>query len=393
MATNDFLPFATGSSANVYTGAEYAADADRTNGNQPGIAKSKLVNKAIRQSSIISSMVAQYIVDKTGGDALDDGTITQLLTDFEAAIDSQIGSTYQPKAPNYTGVMATIASAATTNIGAAPADYLNVTGTTTITAFDTVEAGIERTLKFEGALTLTHNATSLILPTGANITTVAGDTAVFRSEGGGNWRLVGGTIYTRVNTSSFGGDLSYKNTPISITSWSYSGATITLNVASHTFVANDYIEVSGLTATTFPPNGIWKVTSITSTTIVFTAVNTPTGTAGVSSASVKGYATVNGRTNGIGEGQTWQDVTASRALSTTYTNSTGNPIQVIISSYHNGINARITVIVDGTTIASYGDDGTLKQLYQSCSFIVKNGATYSIVASGTATIHKWAELR
>lgn len=108
----------------------------------------------------------------------------------------------QPLAPNYTGVMATIASASTTNVGAATADYLNVTGTTTITAFDTIAAGVERTIVFDGALTLTHNATRLILPTGANITTVAGDTAIFRSEGSGNWRLVGGTVYTRIVSGS-----------------------------------------------------------------------------------------------------------------------------------------------------------------------------------------------
>ena len=34
---------------------------------------------------------------------------------------------------------------------------------------------------------LTHNATSLILPGSANITTTAGDTAEFLSLGGGNW--------------------------------------------------------------------------------------------------------------------------------------------------------------------------------------------------------------
>ena len=81
----------------------------------------------------------------------------------------------------------TIASAATVNIGAANAEYLAVSGTTTITAFDSVAAGVYRVLKFDGALTLTHNATSLILPGGASITTAAGDVAGFRSLGSGNW--------------------------------------------------------------------------------------------------------------------------------------------------------------------------------------------------------------
>jgi hypothetical protein len=45
-------------------------------------------------------------------------------------------------------------------------------------------------LRFAGILILTYNATSLILPTAANITTAAGDTAIFISEGSGNWRCV-----------------------------------------------------------------------------------------------------------------------------------------------------------------------------------------------------------
>ena len=85
-------------------------------------------------------------------------------------------------------VNGTIASATTTNIGAANAEYLAVSGTTTITAFDTVTAGIYRVLKFDGILTLTHNGASLILPGSASITTAAGDVAGFVSLGSGNWR-------------------------------------------------------------------------------------------------------------------------------------------------------------------------------------------------------------
>jgi hypothetical protein len=99
-----------------------------------------------------------------------------------------------------------IASAATVNIGAAASNDLIITGTTTITAFDSIAAGAYRWVKFTGVLTLTHNSTSLILPTGANITTAADDEALFKSLGSGNWKcafyqrkdgtsLVGGTTY------------------------------------------------------------------------------------------------------------------------------------------------------------------------------------------------------
>lgn len=85
---------------------------------------------------------------------------------------------------------ANVASATTTDIGAATGMYVHITGTTTITGFGTKTAGVKRICVFDGILTLTHNATSLILPTGANITTAAGDTAIMVSEGSGNWKCV-----------------------------------------------------------------------------------------------------------------------------------------------------------------------------------------------------------
>lgn len=82
----------------------------------------------------------------------------------------------------------TIASATTCDLGTKDATFLTITGTTTITGLGTVSAGIYKFVKFSGALTLTHNATSLILLTGASRTTVAGDCALYKSEGSGNWR-------------------------------------------------------------------------------------------------------------------------------------------------------------------------------------------------------------
>jgi microcystin-dependent protein len=81
-----------------------------------------------------------------------------------------------------------IASSSTTDLGAVEGKFHDITGTTTINSFGTVRAGIEKVLTFEGALTLTHNATSLILPGGGNILTAVGDVATFYSEGSGNWR-------------------------------------------------------------------------------------------------------------------------------------------------------------------------------------------------------------
>lgn len=96
----------------------------------------------------------------------------------------------------------TLASASTVNIGAAASDNVIISGTTTITAFDNVNNGVKRWVRFSGALTLTHNGTSLILPGAANITTAANDTAEFISLGGGNWQCI---RYTKASVAPYSG--------------------------------------------------------------------------------------------------------------------------------------------------------------------------------------------
>ena len=80
--------------------------------------------------------------------------------------------------------------ASATSITVPDEGYFDITGTTTTAGFSTVNAGIMKMVQFDGALQLTHNSGSFNLPTGANITTAAGDRALFRSEGSGNWRCM-----------------------------------------------------------------------------------------------------------------------------------------------------------------------------------------------------------
>jgi len=94
-----------------------------------------------------------------------------------------------------------ITSGAAIDPGALVGLFHDVTGTTTCTSMGTVAAGIWKVLKFEGAQLLTHNATNLILPGGANIITANGDIGLFVSEGSGNWRCFG---YVRAATDSPG---------------------------------------------------------------------------------------------------------------------------------------------------------------------------------------------
>lgn len=92
---------------------------------------------------------------------------------------------------------ATVASASTADIGAASSPFVQITGTTGITSLGTTYSGA-RYVRFAGALTLTHNATTLILPGAANITTAAGDTLVAVPTGnpGAGWRVV---VYQRAD--------------------------------------------------------------------------------------------------------------------------------------------------------------------------------------------------
>ena len=95
----------------------------------------------------------------------------------------------------------------------------------------------------------------------------------------------------------------------------------------------------------------------------------------------------------IGYGQTWTNVTASRALGTTYTNSTGRPIFVMVAASNN-VNASwglITPVVAGTTLPDAR--AIVNQSYATISFIVPSGATYVLTTSGSISLQAWAELR
>lgn len=79
-------------------------------------------------------------------------------------------------------------------------------------------------------------------------------------------------------------------------------------------------------------------------------------------------------------GQTWQTVT--RVSGTTYTNSTGKPILVSITTGGAGTSV---CTVDGVTVVSQAGS-----LQAQNSFIVPNNSTYSCT---NASIQLWRELR
>ena len=89
----------------------------------------------------------------------------------------------------------------------------------------------------------------------------------------------------------------------------------------------------------------------------------------------------------LGVGQTWTVFNSTtRAFGTTYTNSTGKPICVIVSS-SNGYG--LTAYVNGVAIGSTSSGNSAVAL--GMSWIVPNGSTYSL--SSSAAWQGWSELR
>lgn len=80
-----------------------------------------------------------------------------------------------------------LTAASTTNIGAALSTTITINGVTTITAFDTVLAGIIRFINWNAATPITYNVTNMQLIGSVSRTNNAGDFSVFRSLGSGNW--------------------------------------------------------------------------------------------------------------------------------------------------------------------------------------------------------------
>ena len=105
--------------------------------------------------------------------------------------------------------------------------------------------------------------------------------------------------------------------------------------------------------------------------------------AAAGSASFDGSGNIAISTTGLGVGQIWQDLTASRSTSTTYTNSTGKPIQVAVTT-----NFSISYFyIDGNQVSVTGDGNN--NITATHVFIIPNGSTYSFSGS----LKKWWELR
>jgi len=89
----------------------------------------------------------------------------------------------------------------------------------------------------------------------------------------------------------------------------------------------------------------------------------------------------------LGVGQTWQDVTASRVPNTTYTNTTGRPIEIMVYGYGTATYSRFNIFINGASF-----NAVTCNAYGAFTMIIPNNVSYSYTIT-SASITMWWELR
>ena len=393
--------------------------------------------------------------------------IQTLLDDADAATARTTLGAAATGANTFTGLQqldysSDIASGATVDLGTATGNSVTVThasGTTAITSFGgaSLQSGTELTITWSvsgGSLSVTHNATSLIIPGGADLTIADGDVWKIQkiSDSLAYWRVidiakadgtpvVGNATQIQPITASVGsnaltitlnpttldfrdatlgsGSVNTRTVSAAISVVVSSGSTLgtvnavanrlavlaidnagTVELAVVNLSGGVNLDETGVISTTAEggAGGADSATVIYSTTArtnvpyrVVGFVESTQATAGTwatAPSKIQGYGgQAFAALSSLGYGQTWQTLTGSRALATTYYNTTGKPIQVtvLVSVVAGGT----SLLVNGVTVAFINATGPTLMLQT----IVPPGSSYSATVTGTNTLSQWYELR
>ncbi|MCC8383610.1 tail fiber protein [Photorhabdus laumondii subsp. laumondii] len=90
---NDFKAFSIGNNANIVSQEAYEESRSLKTGFPPSDITIHVLNKVLRQSSTISSVVANFIATQSGSDILDDGDIAKLIAQLNSALEQKITTT------------------------------------------------------------------------------------------------------------------------------------------------------------------------------------------------------------------------------------------------------------------------------------------------------------
>ena len=333
--TNQFLPFATGGSANTLTPAAYAALATViANGFQPGVASSQQANTVWRQATFVAAAVAQLIANQNVN-ANDDGNLTNFVSNLQVAI-ANLGSLQAASLITLTANTTLTAS----QIGSTILGNSTATISATLPAANSVAAG--KQVEFRNINTGTFN----VLRSGSDTITVnagtttsqvllLGDYLILESNGSNSWYAVNGTI---------------------------------LLPSSSTMLANF--------ATLVSPALIGSPTA-------------PTPALGDNTTKLATTAFVSGAIKGLGfGGTTWQGV--GKSVNVTYTNPYSYPIMVAASCGPAGPSPYMQGVVNGIQVTLWFWQFNGSGAQGGTIFIVPPGASYSINSGNGA--YNWVEL-
>lgn len=174
----------------------------------------------------------------------------------------------------------------------------------------------------------------------------------------------------------------------------------TLGVSGSTYQTNQYTAVSSTTITGVAGMGAYSTTARTSLAYrVIGYIDSTQATAGTWASSPSTIQGQGGQAladmSSLGVSQSWQDVVSSRALATTYYNTTGKPISVSVSGVSAGSGAYyLYATVNGLVISDSIGYAVNAGYYLTITFIVPVGGSYAVTtSSGTSTIGYWTELR
>lgn len=272
---------------------------------------------------------------------------------------------------------AAITAATTTDIGVKDEGTVlisNASGTVAITSFGTVSAGIKKLVTFNvtgGALSLTYNATAMILPSLASITVVDGDSLFAESLGAGNWKI---HIYTKLDGSSI------------ISAGINSKGISTLNAGATTLTTADlgrHALFNGATTgtATLPPIATCPTGSIISIYNYWTSTLTIArdGTSGI---YAQGQLGVNSITLNPGDsiqltpaGSNWFQVSGSILATQSALNSKIQPILATV------VTNALTITLNPTTL-----DFRSTTLGSGAVTTVANATALTLVTPSTATL-------
>lgn len=320
-----------------------------------------------------------------------------------------IGST-APNTGAFTTLAATTGTITTVNSTTVNATTVNAT---TVTATGTITA---ETLTFEGGGSLTKVPESAIQPITASVAanaltvTLNPTTLDFRSA-----TLTSGTVVSRVIASPVSVVVSSGSTLGTISAVQSRIVVLALDNAGTVELAvvniaggNDLTETGVITTTAEGGAGAADSASTVYSTTARTGVayrvvgyvestQATAGTWATAPSTIQGYGgQALASMSSLGYGQTWQSVTGSRALATTYYNTTGKPITVAISTIGTvtSSSTSLYITVNSLGIISqgliYGAGGISSG--PSVTFIVPSGQSYSATV-GQGTLYSWVELR